>query len=586
MDPTLGGAARALRARERSELNDLRELLGRAEADQGQRQALRTAAADLDGLFLLVVCGEFNAGKSTLLNALLGTDVMPEGVTPTTDRITVLGYGEPSESFDETGVLQRRAPIEALRELSFVDTPGTNAVIAEHQQLTERFVPRADLVLFVTSADRPFTESERAFLELIASWGKKIVLIVNKIDQLEEASGDADAARREVVEFVARHARNVLSEPAPRVFTLSARRARRAQRDGDADALAASGLPELERFIRDELGDVERLRLKLSSPLGVAERIARDVSHDVRARLELLAEDRRTLDAIRRQRDTFESETRREARTYLARIKTALVEVERRGEVFLDDTVRLGNVLELMRPERVRDRFVASVVRDADREIDEAVGELVDWFLQRNLQLWEDVVGYVAERRSSGDERIVGEVGGRFRMDRRDLLQSLRTQAERVLEGWDERREAERLAQSLQSAVVRSGLLQVSGVGLGAAVLAFVSGAAFDVTGVTLGLAAVGIGALVLPRRRARAKRELHEQMQALRDGLERDLERQLDTELERADAALSGAIAPYVRFVAGESERLEALEVELGHAAGELAARAKEARSLTVEPA
>ncbi len=585
MDATLGGAARALATRERALLADLRELLARAEADAERRRALRTAAADLDGLFLLVLCGEYNAGKSSLMNALLGADVMPEGVTPTTDRITVLGYGDEDVSQDEHGVVTRRAPLEALRDVAFVDTPGTNAVIVQHQQLTERFVPRADLVLFVTSADRPFTESERAFLELIASWGRKIVLVVNKIDLLDEVGDDGGAAARdEVVRFVADHARDVLGEPTPRVFALSARRARRAQRQHDRAALEASGLPDLERFLTSELSDAERLRLKLASPMGVAERVARDVRDDVDARLELLAEDRRTLDAVHRQIEQFEREMRREAQTYLARIKTALVEVERRGEVFLDRTVRIGNVLELVRPERIRAKFVEQVTRDADHEIDEAMGEMVDWFLHRNLQLWEDVVGFVQERRAAGDERIVGEVGGRFRMDRREVLTALRRRAEGVLEGWDREREADRLADSLQQAVVRSGLLQVSGVGLGAAVVAFVSGAAFDITGVTLGAAVVGLGVLVLPRRRARAKRELHEQLQALRDGLGHDLDRQLQVELERAEASLAGAIAPYVRFVESETERLETLSDELTSAAGTAAEVRREA--LELEPA
>jgi len=404
---------------------------------------------------------------------------------------------------------------------------------------------------------------------------------VNKIDLLDEVGDDGGAAARsEVLRFVADHARDVLGEPTPRVFALSARRARRAQREGDPAALEASGLPDLERFLSSELSDDERLRLKLASPMGVAQRVARDVHGDVEARLELLAEDRSTLDAVHRQLEQFEREMRREAQTYLARIKTALVEVERRGEVFLDRTVRIGNVLELMRTERVREKFVEQVARDADQEIDEAMGEMVDWFVHRNLQLWEDVIGFVKERRSAGEKRIVGEVGGRFRMDRRDVLSALRRRAEGVLEGWDREREADRLADSLQQAVVRSGLLQVSGVGLGAAVVAFVSGAAFDVTGITLGAAVVGFGVLVLPRRKARAKRELHEQLQALRDGLGHDLDRQLQAELERAEASLAGSIAPYVRFVESETARLESLASELAS----IAAIAAETRDETQE--
>ena len=127
--------------------------------------------------------GEFNAGKSAFINALAGQPVLREGVTPTTARIHVLKYGDAlAHGTDEHGLDMSLAPVELLREVHIVDTPGTNAIIREHEQLTNDFLPRADLVLFVTSADRPFTETERAFLEKIRGWGKKIVIVVNKVD--------------------------------------------------------------------------------------------------------------------------------------------------------------------------------------------------------------------------------------------------------------------------------------------------------------------------------------------------------------------------------------------------------------------
>src|SRR5690606_37287178 len=163
-----------------------------------------------------VVAGEFNAGKSSLLNALLGETVMPEGVTPTTDRITVVTHGErPSERAEGTAVVYRTHPAPLLQDLALVDTPGTTAIVTRHQELTERFVPRADLLLFVTSADRPFTESERRFLELIASWGRKVVMVVNKVDIL-----DTDEQRAEVERYVRENARQTLSVT-PDVFLVS-----------------------------------------------------------------------------------------------------------------------------------------------------------------------------------------------------------------------------------------------------------------------------------------------------------------------------------------------------------------------------
>src|ERR687890_2003847 len=178
------------------------------------------AREQLSGLFLLVVAGEFNSGKSSFINALLGERVLPEGVTPTTDRINLLRHGaavgeRPLEAF----LLERTHPAELLRELEVVDTPGTNAIIRRHEELTRDFVPRSDLVLFVTSADRPFTESERTFLEQIREWGKKIVFVVNKIDILASA-----ADRDQVLRYVGENAAALLAET-PEIFAVSARQA-------------------------------------------------------------------------------------------------------------------------------------------------------------------------------------------------------------------------------------------------------------------------------------------------------------------------------------------------------------------------
>src|ERR671919_679974 len=199
-----------LRAREQELLQRLATALERFGTDVAPDDLRRfqEAREQLNGLFLLVVAGEFNSGKSSFINALLGERVLPEGVTPTTDRINILRHGgEVSEQLLEAYLLERTYPAELLRELNVVDTPGTNAVIRRHEELTRDFIPRADLVLFVTSADRPFSESEREFLERIREWGKKILFMVNKIDILA-----GPAAQAEVIAYVRDNAAALLGE--------------------------------------------------------------------------------------------------------------------------------------------------------------------------------------------------------------------------------------------------------------------------------------------------------------------------------------------------------------------------------------
>src|SRR5687767_2886411 len=211
-------------ADERRVLGELVAALARLEITAEDQETLQRSVRQLDELFLLVVVGEFNAGKSAFINALLGSGVLEEGVTPTTSRIGLIRHGAAvAREVTSAGLEIISAPVDLLREINIVDTPGTNAVRREHEALTREFVPRSDLVLFVTSADRPFTESERAFLESIRDWGKKVVIVVNKVDILESSD-----QRSQVLAFVDQAAGRLLGV-APERFAVSARLAWRAK---------------------------------------------------------------------------------------------------------------------------------------------------------------------------------------------------------------------------------------------------------------------------------------------------------------------------------------------------------------------
>ena len=277
------------------------------------RKALADSREQLALPFLLVVVGEFNAGKSAFINALLGARVLEEGVTPTTSRVGILLYGSAvSRRTRPDGIEETTAPAEALRALAIVDTPGTNAVLREHEALTRDFLPRADLVLFVTSADRPYTESERAFLEAIRQWGKKVVLVLNKADLLQTPE---DVAK--VVAFVQEQAERTLGV-GPGVFPLSAREALRAREQGDAGALARSGLPAFEAKVTATLDEKERFRLKLQNPLGVARRAHGEAAGLVSRRLDVLRGDLEALAAIETRVDAQSAELTRDFRFRLS----------------------------------------------------------------------------------------------------------------------------------------------------------------------------------------------------------------------------------------------------------------------------
>ncbi|KAG1331796.1 putative transmembrane GTPase FZO-like, chloroplastic [Cocos nucifera] len=151
---------------ERMLLHEVVAVVKKAAPMMKEVSLLEDAASRLSEPFLLVIVGEFNSGKSTVINALLGRSYLKEGVVPTTNEITLLSHSDMESNQqdyckrhpDGQLICYLNAPI--LKEMNLVDTPGTNVILQRQQRLTEEFVPRADLILFVISSDRPLTESE------------------------------------------------------------------------------------------------------------------------------------------------------------------------------------------------------------------------------------------------------------------------------------------------------------------------------------------------------------------------------------------------------------------------------------------
>lgn len=231
-------------------------------------------------LFTVVFAGEFNSGKSTLINALLGRELLESGVLPTTDAITIMmadddendnGSANGSSSIIESSSIGLDTGVPAhtqlhllpttkypiLSDLCLIDTPGTNAILSlQHTSSTVRILHDADLIVFVTSADRPFSESEKQLLQTsIKSYRKRVVIVINKMDVLERQKGEdhGDATKKRVEEYVIDHAGDLLGAR-PVVIPLSAR-----------DALSVKLLYNMNPAESETNGDLQPSLLKRSN---------------------------------------------------------------------------------------------------------------------------------------------------------------------------------------------------------------------------------------------------------------------------------------------------------------------------------
>ncbi len=546
-------------ADERRVLGELVAALARLEVTPDDQETLQRSVRQLDELFLLVVVGEFNAGKSAFINALLGRSVLEEGVTPTTSRIGLIRHGPAvAREVTSAGLEVIAAPVDLLREINIVDTPGTNAVRREHEALTREFVPRSDLVLFVTSADRPFTESERAFLQSIRDWGKKIVVVLNKVDIFERPSEVA-----EVVKFISDSARALLGFT-PEVFPVSGRQALRAKEAGDAAALAKSGFDRLEQFIADTLDETERVRLKLLNPLGVGLALLERHLSQTEERRALLKDDFAAIEEIDSQLKLYREDLARDFRFRLADVDNVLNDFEKRGADFFEDTLRIGRIFDLMNQSRVKAEFERKVVADLPQVVEKRVDEVIDWLVASDMRQWKAVSDRLARREAEHADRMLGRVQGTFESDRARLLETVKREAQRAVESYDKDAEGRRLAESVRDAVASTAIIQVGALGLGTIVTMLATSSAVDVTGIMAAGAISVLGLLVLPARRRQATAELREKVHRMREQLMGALTGQFDREVERSAQKVQEAVGPYTRFVRAERERLTSTREEL----------------------
>ncbi len=549
---------------ERDLLNRLQLSLNDYDVKAEDLEALTESIRQLDDFFLLVVVGEFNAGKSAFINALLGERILAEGVTPTTTKVNILRFGEEKKKSSlSENVESLTFEADFLKEISIVDTPGTNAIIREHEEITSLFVPRSDLILFVTSADRPFTESERIFLENIRSWGKKVVLVINKIDILQSPE-----ALEEIQNYVAENAKTTL-KTIPEIFPISAQKALLAKL-GNPELWQESRFEALETYIMTTLDQESRLELKLLNPLGVGKHLSSQYKEFYEHRLKLLQDDLVLIKDVEEQLIVFRKDMLESFQLRMSDIIKILLEMEQRGEDFFTEYIRLARILDLMKKEKIQKDYEDMVVAEVPSQVEQKVTAIIDWLVDANLRQWQAITNHISEGRQKHKGRMVGDIGT-FIYDRERLINSIQKEATRVLKSYDKSREADQIARRSQNAVAATAAISAGAVGLGTLVTVLATTMATDVTGILLAGAMAALGLFIIPTRRRNAKKEMRAKVKMMRDQLTKSLSTHFNHEVERGLQEIKDTIAPYTRFIQSENEKNQLAHQALENYLGEI---------------
>ncbi len=213
--------------------------------------------------FMFVIVGEVKSGKSSFINALLSTgrEITKVAPQPMTDTIQQLLYGEQEEEVVINQYLKKiLLPVDILREIAIVDTPGTNTIVEHHQEITERFIPASDLIVFVFEAKNPYRQSAWDFFDYIhADWRKKVIFVLQQKDLMPaddlavNVNGVSEQARKKG-----------MNEPI--VFAVSAKLEQEGQEQD-------SGFLPLREYIRKNITGGKAPVLKLQNNISTAQNI-------------------------------------------------------------------------------------------------------------------------------------------------------------------------------------------------------------------------------------------------------------------------------------------------------------------------
>jgi len=479
---------------------------------------LKDRLALLQSAALFVIVGEVKSGKSSFINALLGENVCEVAPDPCTAVIQELVYGEEYSKTVLGDFWERvRLPKAVLKDITIVDTPGTNSVLRNHQTITENYIPKSDLVVFVFPAKNPHTATAWELLSFVRQdWHRKTVFILQQADLAtrQELAINSDRVRQYA------HERNVQN---PVLFTVSAKR----EMEGASD----SGFAEFREYLRKTVESGEVWSMKLEVSRDTVRKIAGDLLAKLRKEEASIAEDKAFCQDL-----LAKVEGRREKALSLRRLvvdslggsydrlASGLEENFRQG-------LEIGTILRRSIP-FLRDKDVNTWIneiretfeRTAEKEI-EAESSRISKDLSDEMKTMLDDLTTAIEHRREGQQKA----GYPAAADRMEILERLRHQLQDL-----------RISDIVTEKGVQGselGKLTLTGGGIAAigAVIAMATHLiAFDITGGILTAVGTGLVAATLLWKRSALMNEFSEKMKISRNEFRERLDGEISSMFER----------------------------------------------------
>ncbi|MEL6604766.1 MAG: dynamin family protein [Cyanobacteria bacterium J06614_10] len=294
-------------------------------------KTVQSLQENIDQPFLFVVIGEVKAGKSSFINALLGSgEICEVGADPRTNMVAKIVYAEGDGYSRETKPGELREigrPVPILQQIAIVDTPGTNSPFQQHEDITKAFIPNSDLVVFVFFSKNPYTNTAWSLVDFAhREWKKPVIFVLQQADLADERE------LQTAMQYIEQEAQQ-RQIATPRVFATSAKLAMSAgqtesqtatQTDESADE--TGGFVPIKDFVRSTITGGQGYRLKLTSNIGSAEQIVTRLGADMQLIKQQLDTDEAVVAKIRNRLGQGEAQSRSEIDALVERL---MVQYER-----------------------------------------------------------------------------------------------------------------------------------------------------------------------------------------------------------------------------------------------------------------
>lgn len=312
------------------------ELLSKEIGNDSMSETVHELSMRIETPFTFVIVGEVKAGKSSFINALLESDseICKVAPSPMTDTIQQILYGETEKTEIVNTYLKKiYQNIDILKEIAIVDTPGTNTIVAHHQEITERFIPYSDLIVFVFEAKNPYRQSSWEFFDYIhAEWRRKVIFVLQQKDLLPEQDLqiNIEGVRKHAVEKGIEH---------PVIFAVSAKK--EIEKNPEE-----SGFSPLRLYLQENITGGRAAFLKLENNINTLLTITKKLDSSIEIRKNQYLADVRFREDITEIMNQHENKTKYQINILTENLLNSYHKITEEKRIDLSEGLSLGSVIK------------------------------------------------------------------------------------------------------------------------------------------------------------------------------------------------------------------------------------------------